>query len=67
MTEFFNPNREGIFGSPLPEGVEPYQRGVDDRRMLDSMAAAHQERIDAVRLPDGTVPQMVYPIIPEHE
>lgn len=66
MNELYSANREGIFGSSLPEGAEPYQPGIDDSTMLDRIAAEHQERIEAVRLPDGTVPEMVYPMA-EHE
>lgn len=62
MEDLFNPNREGISFSGVRAGFERYQPGIDDRAMLDRMAEEHRARIEAVRLPDGTVPEMIYPI-----
>ena len=58
--ELFPVSREGIYGSPLPEGAEPYDARLHFDPMIDAMAEEHAARIEEVRLPDGTVPEMIY-------
>jgi hypothetical protein len=50
-------SREGVYGSPLPEGAEPFVSGVQDQAMLDKLAAEHKEWMESARLPDGTTPE----------
>ena len=57
----FPASREGIYGSPLPDRAEPFVSGVQDQEMLDGTAAAHREWLESVGLPDGTIPEAVYP------